>query len=107
MAITYLITKYLPSLELRKAGKLRITNNFSLFPCLMASLLVLLGITLVQTKLSWYIFPLYPFAALLIGKFFEDLVGTKNKVVQAASILIFTTALGIQIITNLYLTLNL
>ncbi len=28
--------------------------------------------SIVQTKLAWYILPIYPFAAMLIGAFFED-----------------------------------
>lgn len=47
----------------------RFTKTFRLFgPAFMALFLIFIP-TIAQTKLSWYIFPLYPFAALLIGMF--------------------------------------
>ncbi len=42
-----------------------------LFLVLMVSFCFIIP-SLVQTKLAWYILPIYPFAALLIGAFFAD-----------------------------------
>lgn len=49
----------------------KILTNFPLFYCLSTSLLTIVLITLVQTKLSWYLLPLYPFGALTIGAIFS------------------------------------
>lgn len=97
IAVGYLITRY----------QLRIVKDFPLFHGLTATLLILFIITLVQTKLSWYLLPLYPFAALVIGKMFNDLSGNKRTWIRSITVFIFLLALSLQILINLKLILNL
>jgi len=46
---------------------------YTRFGLLVTIVLILLIITIVKTKLAWYILPLYPFAALVIGGFLNQL----------------------------------
>jgi len=108
LAIIYLSTKYLlirlpirQSLKLQRIGQIRITNDFALFHCFIASLFILLIITLIQTRLSWYILPLYPFAALLIGKLLHDTSYERNKLLKIIIPGTILFLLSIQITSNL------
>lgn len=91
LAVIYLISKY----------KSLIIKDFKLFFCFTASLLVILIISTVQTKLSWYIFPFYPFAALIIGKFFNDLPLIRVKWIEVLIILIIIITIILQIVSAL------
>jgi 4-amino-4-deoxy-L-arabinose transferase-like glycosyltransferase len=70
----------------------KILTNFPLFHCLTVSLLTITLITLIQTKLSWYLFSFYPFGALTIGIIFTIRYNTKySALLKCFSIALKTT----------------
>lgn len=90
----------LSSIIFLRPGRYRpkLNNNFSLVYCLIAVLLMMLTTIVIQTKLSWYIFPLYPFAALLIGKMYADLSDQKmviSKILRIITIVLLVIQMGI------------
>jgi 4-amino-4-deoxy-L-arabinose transferase-like glycosyltransferase len=95
ISIIYLIKKY----------KQKISRDFNLFFPLSFVFFILIIFTLVQTKLAWYILPIYPFASLVIGKFFSDFFLLKNKKYQNILNCIFILILTIQILSNFALIL--
>ncbi|MBU0976262.1 glycosyltransferase family 39 protein [Patescibacteria group bacterium] len=96
-SVIFLILKY----------KRKIFVDFSLLSCLAVCCLLLLTVSLAQTKLAWYLLPIYPFAALLIGKFFHDIWNVKNKLLRIIVISIVILTLGSQTFSNLYIILQL
>lgn len=49
------------------ATKKYLFRNFFIFTIVSSIIIILVIVTLIQTKLSWYIFPIYPFSALAIA----------------------------------------
>ncbi|MBN2016504.1 glycosyltransferase family 39 protein [Candidatus Dojkabacteria bacterium] len=98
VSLAYLVKKYSASL---------VTINYSLFSCLIAPFITLILITIIQTKISWYVFPAYPFMFLLIGKSFEEFFGIKNKVLRYVISGIIAISLIVQICINFFLILKL
>ncbi len=84
----------------------KLLTKYKHFGLLFCITLIFLLVSIAQTKLSWYIFPLYPFTALVIGAFFKQLLTkpTKMKIAIAAIILL---TIAIQIIRNLILIISL
>lgn len=58
--------------------KLKVIENFYLFLSIIGVILPLIIISLVQTKIAWYIFYVYPFACIVIGKFISDTLSEKS-----------------------------
>jgi 4-amino-4-deoxy-L-arabinose transferase-like glycosyltransferase len=81
----------------------KMLKSYSLFFCLAASLFSFMLISISQTKLSWYLFPAYPFMLLLMGKFFSDLCKMKNKYMRYIGVVVFLLVLTIQLSVNLHL----
>ncbi|MDD3647025.1 MAG: glycosyltransferase family 39 protein [Candidatus Dojkabacteria bacterium] len=83
--------------------KKKILTDFPLFSCFAVSCLLLLTVSLVQTKLTWYLLPFYPFAALIIGKALGEVLTSKNRIIKitAGGMILFT--LCIQLLRNVIL----
>jgi 4-amino-4-deoxy-L-arabinose transferase-like glycosyltransferase len=56
--------------------KKKLFTDFRYFSILSGFIISLATILVIQTKLSWYLFYVYPFAALLIGLFVHDILSS-------------------------------
>lgn len=88
---------FIAMISLALKYKRKLLQSFGLFYSYGTVLSLLIIITLIQTKLAWYLLPLYPFTALLIGKFWECISERKELRFKTLSVLI-TIVLLVQIV---------
>ena len=85
--------------------KKKLFRDFKLFGIYFGFLLSLIIITLIQTKLTWYLFYVYPFAALIIGFLYSEFIKLKKETLLRHIITYGILSIGlVQIATNVYLT---
>lgn len=79
----------------------KIFSKLPLFFCIFTPLLIIALDSIFQTKLSWYISPLYPFAALVIGEFYKELGKIRNKWASIAMKVIIISVISLNLTFNL------